>query len=1158
MATDFITDLVSRLVAQDVYLFVEGAELKYRAKKGTIQDADRTRIREHKTAIIEYLCKLQEVEVEEPVALPTIPRVERDAEGLALSYAQRRLWFVHQYMGPNAVYNIPLGLRLRSDMDAAALVRSLEELHRRHESLRTRFESVNGSPVQVIDSPGLGLQVEAVSAAQVAAIAAAERGHCFDLSSEPLCRIRLLQEIGTDGTEATGYVLLVTMHHSVSDGWSLGIFLRELMILYRAYANGEDSPLAPLPIQYADYAQWQRRWLQGAVLEEQLSYWREQLQGLPPLLTLPTDRPRPSEQTFRGRVESFALPLALTERLRVLSREQGVTLFMTLLSGWSLLLSRYSGQTDVAVGTPVANRTRRETEALIGFFVNMLVLRADLRGDPRFVDLLKQTREVALQGYAHQDVPFELLVEELNPQRTLSHSSLFQVSFGLVNTPADAQELPGFAQLPPWDELAEEPAGTTRFDMTLNVRESVSGLVGELEYNTDLFDRQTIRRLLDHYARLLEAIVTSPRSRLSHLQMLSDEERHRQLVDWNATARPYPQQKCIHELFEEQARLRADAIALVHEGSVLTYSELNRRANTLAHELMKRGVGPEVRVGLCAPRSVRMVIGILGILKAGGCYVPLDPDYPRKRLEYLLEDAQIDIVVTEPSVAAAVSGRELLLLTEIEALATSPMAAIEDVSSRAVGLHPEHPAYLIYTSASTGAPKGVLGLHRGIVNRVHWLAGSMGVGADEVLCQKTSVGFVDHVAEIFQALSAGVSLVILSPALLQAPDALLRALDEHRVTQLTLVPSLLKTVLEAGRGERARWLKCIYSSGEALHPSGLERFTESFPRARLFNIYGSTEMGADATCQEVAAGSSSARDCGSWAAIGKAIANTQAYILDGDGQLTVSGAVGELSVGGVCLSRGYFNRAGLTAEKFVPNAFARTLGERLYRTGDLARWLPDGTLEYMGRADTQVKVRGFRIELGEIESALLAHESVRDAVVVAREDLRDKRLVGYVVAKVGVPADEGTLTQTLLSHLQEQLPGYMLPSTLMVLDRLPLTASGKVDRKTLPAPGTGTLAEEYDPPQGEIEVAIANIWQDLLPVDRVGRQDNFFGLGGHSLLAVQVSSRIQYGLGVELPLSVIFNEPTLAALAQHVERSRFTLRQADGIGGQGDFEEGIL
>jgi len=775
------------------------------------------------------------------LVLPPITPVPRD-QPLPLSYAQQRLWFIDKLGKGSAQYNMPDSHLLDGEFQLSAFKHALATVLERHEVLRTHFVEENGEPRQVIaTSYALPLQLHDFSKLseqermnEAGRLMREESRTPFDLSRDLMLRVRVLK------LSEQSHLVLYTMHHIASDGWSRGILRSELGALYSAYSSGKENPLQPLPIQYADYAQWQRRWLQGEVLDKQLSYWREQLSDLPPVHGLPLDRPRPTEQTFRGSTERFALPASLSEKLQVLSREQGATLFMTLLSAFAALLGRYSGQHDVAVGTPIANRPRRETEGLIGFLLNTLVMRHDLRGDPTFVDLLKRTREMALQAYAHQDIPFEQLVEKLNPQRSLSHSPLFQVMFMLQNAPSQTLALPGLAIQPLRTEktttasAAVAKEGTARFDLTLSVTESPAGLAGSLEYNVDLFERSTIRRMLDHYARLLEALANSPDVPLSRLQMLNEDERQRQLVEWNATARAYPDDTCIHELVEAHARLRPDAIALIHEGRQLTYAELNRRANRLAHQLMKRGTGPEVRVGLCMPRSAEMVIGILGILKAGGCYVPLDPDYPRKRLEYLLEDAQIGLVVTEADVP------------ELSASGES-----DNVDRKALGLCPDHPAYLIYTSASTGTPKGVIGLHRSIVNRVNWLAHSLGVAADEVLCQKTSVAFVDHVAEIFQALSAGVPLVIIPPALLQSPQALLRDLDARGVTQLTLVPSLLKNLLEGGQGEPARWLKSIYTSGEALHLSGLERFAECFPRARLVNIYGATEMGADVTYQEV-------------------------------------------------------------------------------------------------------------------------------------------------------------------------------------------------------------------------------------------------------------------------------------------------------------------
>jgi amino acid adenylation domain-containing protein len=1059
--------------------------------------------------------------------------VSRD-EPLPLSYAQQRLWFLHQYMGPSAVYNMPLALRLRGEVNEAALVRSLEELHRRHESLRTRFETHAGSAVQVIDPPGRDLEVETVSAAEAQAIARAERFHCFDLSSERLCRVRLLRERQSDKAardEPGDYVLLVTMHHSVSDGWSLGIFFRELVSLYQVYTKGERSPLAPLPIQYADYAQWQRRWLQGSVLEQQVSYWREQLKDLPPLLTLPTDRPRPAEQTFRGSMEPFALPVVLAEKLRALSREQSVTLYMTLLSAFAVLLGRYSGQQDVAVGTPIANRTRRETEGLIGFFVNTLVMRHDLSGDPRFVELLTCTRETALQAYAHQDVPFEQLVEELSPQRSLSHSPLFQVVFAMQNATFEALELPGLAVQSLEMQAAEEgegaPGGTARFDLALGVQESPAGLVGALEYNTDLFERSTIRRMLDHYARLLEAIVASPQSRLSQLEMLGEEEKRQQLIEWNATSRSYPDDKCIHELFEAQALLCEDADAVVCGEATLTYAALDARANRLARFLKDNGIGPDRLVGICMERSVDLVVAVLGVLKAGGAYLPLDPSYPPKRLAYMLEDAAPPVVLTQEKlrpVLEPTSAQLFALDTIAERLAEY---ADERLPPSDYGLTSRHLVYVIYTSGSTGAPKGVMVEHRGLCNLARaQIVEFLEVGRSSRVLQFASLSFDASAWEIVMGLCSGATLhlPVGNPAL--AGAWLLDELEQAGITHVTLPPALLAG-LAAQRGLEE--LHTLVVAGEACSQQVVESWS---PGRQFFNAYGPTEATVCATTYRCDSNERAAP------AIGRPISNARIYLLDRHMRPMPIGVAGEIYIGGVGIARGYLNRAQLTAGRFVPDPFGSEQGARLYRTGDMGRWLPDGNMEFLGRMDDQVKVRGFRIELGEIESVLLGHEAVRAAVVVARDEASgSKRLVGYVVPAASAQADGVALVNALRSRVQEQLPGYMVPSAFVVLETLPLTATGKVDRKALPPPDEAAQTE-YAAPEGATEELLAQLWCAVLKRERVGRHDSFFDLGGHSLLATQLVSRIRESFSTELPVKEVFEHATLSSQAHAVERSR--------------------
>jgi amino acid adenylation domain-containing protein len=1070
-------------------------------------------------------------------ALVDVPMetVSREAP-LPLSFAQQRLWFLNQYLGPNAVYNMPLAFRLHGGTNEAALVRTLVELYRRHESLRTRFEMHEGSAVQVIDPPQLELPVEAASAAEARAIARAERFYRFDLSHERLCRIRLLREMSREGV-AGDYALLVTMHHGVSDGWSTGIFFRELVSVYRAYANGQPSPLAPLPIQYADYAQWQRRWLQGEVLESQVSYWREQLKDLPPLLTLPTDRPRPVEQTFRGSTERFALPASVAQQLQALSREQGATLYMTLLSAWAVLLGRYAGQQDVAVGTPVANRTRRETEGLIGFFVNTLVMRHDLSGDPRFIDLLKRTRTMALQAYAHQDVPFEQLVEELNPARSTSHTPLFQVMFILQNAPIEAIELPGLkVHALQWTEGEKDregasegkdregaSEGTARFDLTLSLRESAAGLLGGVEFNTDLFERKTIRRMLDHYARLLEAIATAPRSRLSQLSMLGEAEQRQQLIEWNATHRAYPQEQCVHELFEEQVKQAPDRVALVHEGNELTYAELNRRANRLAHRLIEHGVGPEMRVGICMERSPEMVIGLLGILKAGAAYVPLDPNHPQKRLAHAVQDSGLDWVVGGASDWRFLDPEHRPICVSVDAPEDGLPETRPDVNPPSCAL-----AYVIYTSGSTGKPKGVRISHGNVVNFLLGMQEKLGIGSADRLLAVTTLSFDIALLELYLPLTVGGTVDIAPGESIADGERLMARMKESRITLLQATPVTWKLLLDSGWPGLETLTALV--GGEAFSGELATRIVGKV--GRIWNVYGPTETTIWSTCWRVEEGVEA-----STVPIGQPIANTDVYVLDDQQQLVPTGTVGQLYVAGAGVAQGYHQRPGLTAEKFIPRAFCAEPGARMYCTGDLARWLPDGTLEYLGRVDHQVKVRGYRIELGEIESVLLAHEGVRDAVVAVREDSGDKRLVGYVVAEPGAQADEVALIQALRSRLQEHLPGYMVPSALMVLERLPLTSNGKLDRKALPAPDLSTLTE-YAAPEGPTEELLAALWCSLLKRETVGRHDNFFELGGHSLLATQLVSRIRQTFSTELPLRQVFEHAILSSQARAVERAR--------------------
>jgi amino acid adenylation domain-containing protein len=1053
------------------------------------------------------------------------------AKSAPLSFAQERLWFLDQLTPGTAAYNLPTAVRLCGELNRAALEASLDEIVRRHEVLRTCFVAVEGKPVQMMAPSArlavtvidLGPMPEAECAVEVQRLASEEARRPFNLAQGPLVRATLLRLSDQE------HVLLLTLHHIVSDAWSRGVFNHELTALYDAFAAGRPSPLPALPVQYADYVVWQREWLRGAVLEHQLQYWRRQLAGVP-VLELPFDYPRPAVETYRGARAAFRLPKQLRARLTALSRQEGVTLYMTLLAAFQTLLARYTGQDDIAVGSPIAGRNRAEFEGLIGFFVNTLVIRSDLSGDPTFRELLGRVREVALGAYTHQELPFERLVEELAPARSLSHSPLFQVMFVLQNAPQQTLELTAVSLEP-----MEVDSGASKFDLTLFMNEGTEGLSGQLEYDTDLFEAGTIRRMLGHWEVLLEGIAADPDRRLSELPLLPEAERRQLLVDWNRTGAAYPR-ACLHELFERQAAGTPGAVALLDEGERLTYAELNARANQLAHYLQRRGVGPEVPVGICVERSLEVVVGLLGILKAGGAYVPLDPAYPAPHLAFMLEDAAVQYVLTQERLRASLPwrGAEVVCLDADRAL-----FAQESDQDLGLPLTPEHAAYVMYTSGSTGTPKGVVGLHRGTLNRCQWMWQQYPFAPHEVCCQKTALSFVDSVWEIFGPLLRGIPLLLVREHVVKDPVQLVLQLAAHHVTRITLVPALLRAILDvlAQAQERLPALKFWVSSGEALLPDLAQRFSALLPHAVLVNLYGSSEVAADVAWYEVGPIDRRAPSM----PIGRPIANTQVYVLDPHLHPVPVGVSGELYVGGANVARGYLNRPALTAERFVPDPFGPEPGERLYRTGDLARSRPDGTLEYLGRIDHQVKVRGHRIELGEVEAVLRAQAGVRQAVVVAREEMPgDKRLVAYVV-----PAQApGPAVRELRDSVTAQLPDYMVPSAFVLLDALPLTPNGKVDRRALPAPEgvRPELEAAYVAPRTPLEEAVAGIWSEVLGLKRVSIDDNFFEVGGHSLSAIRVISRLRDAFHIELPLRAFFEAPTVAGQAWAI-----TQRQAAQI-----------
>jgi amino acid adenylation domain-containing protein len=925
------------------------------------------------------------------------------------------------------------------------------------------------------------------------------------------------------------HVLLLTQHHIISDGWSTGVMVREVGALYTAFCQGQPDPLPALTIHYADYAAWQRGWLQGEELERQVAFWRAHLRDAPALLELPTDRPRPPVQSHAGGAVALTLPSALTVGLRTLSQRHGVTLFMTLLAGWSTLLSRLSGQSDVVIGTPVANRQRREVEDLIGFFVNTLALRVRLEDQPSVAQLLQQVKETTLSAFGHQELPFEQVVEAVQPVRSLSHSPVFQVMLALNNTPeADALSLPGltFARI----ETVEDAA---HFDLSLSLNDDGEHVAGALIYASALFDRRTIERMAGHFVTLLEGMVADEAGAVGRLPLLTVSERDQVVRGFNATAVDYPDETLIHELFERQVAMQPDAVAVIDGNQRLTYAALNERANRLAHYLIAQGVRADDRVAICIERSAELLVGLLGILKAGGAYVPLDPDYPADRLNHMLADSAPVALLTQQTFADRLAEFAVPTLV-LDAEAAPSMLETHPASNPAVresGLTARHLAYVIYTSGSTGTPKGVMVEHRS-VNRLVINNPYAHIGAEDCVVHCANPAFDAATWEIWAALLHGARLLVIpSQALLDAAafGGLLRA---HDVTVLHLTVGLFNQYAEAF-ADIFPTLNYLLFGGEKADVGRVLQVLRNSPPRHLVQCYGPTETTTFASTHAITALADDAHSV----SIGRPIANTSIYILDSQGEPVPLGVTGELYIGGDGVARGYLNRPELTAERFLKDPFAARPAGRMYRTGDLGRWLPDGTIEYQGRNDFQVKIRGFRIELGEIEAKLAACDGVREAVVLAREDVPgDKRLVAYVVSDEGVELHAAQLR----AALSGRLPDYMLPAAFIPLESLPLTPNGKLDRRMLPAPDQAALAHRaYEAPQDEVEQTLATIWQQLLGVARVGRHDHFFELGGHSLLAVQLQDRIEDELLVDVSLRQLFENSELHQLGQLITSLRF-------------------
>jgi amino acid adenylation domain-containing protein len=1059
------------------------------------------------------------------VRLPDGGQIPRRAEQgpCALSFAQQRLWYVQQLDADNPAYNISTVVSLKGPLDTSALENAFGEIVLRHESLRTTFASIDGDVRQVVsqaDAPPLskvdlsGLQ-PAEQEQEARRLISRTSLTPFDLAQGPLLRAALLR------LSEERHRLLLVMHHIVSDGWSMRVVAEELAALYQAFASSRPSPLPELPVQYADYAVWQREWLRAEVPASQLEYWKQQLDGARTVLELPTNRTRPAIQSGAGATHHFTLPAELTSRLTELAQGEGVTLFMLLMAAFQTLLYRYTRQEDMLVGTPVANRGRAEVESLVGLFANTLVIRARLSGSSTFREALQGVRRTALDAFAHQDLPFERLVEVLQPARDLSRSPLFQVMFALQNEPSHGLPVAGLEI-----EIEELEGETAKFDLLLQMAASGGVLRGRWEYNADLFERAAVERMSGHFERLLEGIVKNPDQTLSELPLLTEGERSRLLFEWGrGSVERLPEQR-IEALFESQAARTPDRLAATFEGERLTYAELNERANRLALFLRARGIGPEVRVGLCVERSIEMVVGLLGILKAGGAYVPLDPQYPPERLGFMLEDGAVPVLLTQSRLVPELPPHR----AEVVCLDTGwpEVAAARDAAGARGAATVDNLLYVIYTSGSTGRPKGVAMPQRPLLNLLSWRARQAEFAACDRTLQFASLSFDVACEDIFFTLLTGGTLVLVPEEVRQDLAGLAGVMEREEISHVIMSPVALQQVAQAACAASAfpSKLRSVAVSGEQLQVTDtLIRFFGELKECSLHNEYGPTEthvVTALALPDTTAAWPT-------YPSIGHPIDNTGIYILDGNLEPTPIGVTGDLYIGGVNLSRGYLNRPGLTAEKFIPHPFSAEPGARLYRTGDAALFLEDGRIEYQGRVDEQVKIRGFRVEPGEVEAALLRHPAVGKALALAHDDASgSKQLIAYLVA--AEPLDAAELRQ----RLRSQLPDYMVPSAFIQVEEFPLTVNGKVDRGKLPAPAQGQLLSPhatYVAPRTPVEEKLVAIWEETLGRTQVGVTDNFFDIGGHSLRATQVVSRIAKEFQVKVRLREFIMHPTVEGLA---------------------------
>lgn len=1114
-----IVDFMEKLLNLEIRFWIEEGRLRCKGPNEAFNAELNQQIRERKDEIFQFINNSQTIKEEKNV----ISLVSRD-QPLDLSQAQLRLWFLNEMEGASSTYNIPVALKLEGKIDVATLKKTVIEVVRRHEALRTTFDLHQGEPVQVIRPPvtvelpliDLSDQPEEERQQKAQKLADEEAEVLFDLNQDLMLRVKLLRLSDNE------HIFLLTTHHIASDGWSMGLLIREITTLYQAYINHHPSPLPELTVQYADYAYWQKNWFQGDVLTKHQQYWTKQLAGIPDQHSLPLDFSRPTEQTYNGDCLNYHVDQGLPQLLTTFSRDIGVTPFMTLHAVFSLLLARYGNSTDIVVGTPIANRSHVDLEPIIGFFTNTLVLRNDLSDDPTFIELVKQSQKVSTEAFEHQHISFEQLVEELQPERSLNHSPVFQIMFLLHNNESVEMEIPGLKV-----SKVQQQQNTARYDLSLNVTELEGKLSIAWEFNTDLFQKSTIERMAENFQVLLHEVLSSPEKKISSYSLLNQQEKERLLVEWNQTERDYPAEQSITDLFEEQAAKNPNKVAFSFEGQQMSYRALNEQANQLAHYLIAKGVNSGDLVGLCLERSTEMVIGLLAILKAGAAYVPLDPIYPKERLLVMLEDAQVKQLLTRQSLNHLFQGESIPQLMMEEA--RESMQTMETFPPK-IEWTPESLAYVIYTSGTTGKPKGVCINHRNLVNFLYTMAEKPGFTANDTLLSVTTICFDIYGLELYLPLLFGGTHYLVGTEVALDPSLLKQHLNDSGATVMQATPTTWKMLLDSEWEPTSR-LK-VLCGGEAM-PQNLARSLTAMEQVELWNMYGPTETTIWSSVEQIVDGNQKIT-------VGKPIANTQFYILDENLTPVPTGAVGEICIGGDGVAPGYWNRPELTEEKFLKNPFNPSLPP-IYRTGDLGRYDSNGKIECLGRKDQQVKIRGFRIELEDIEYHLNRFPTMQEAVVQIEGNNEEKKVVAWLVAK----QDESIDYEALKTALQKELPAYMIPTEFYLLDSIPKTLNGKVDRKQMAQMKSNKVVSTVPvlPLRNETEKRVAAVWQKVLKTEEIGRNQNFFDMGGHSMLLIPLAKGLNESFQKQISIAKIFMFPTVQQMAEYFDSDQEQKKQ---------------